>query len=935
MKDENKLYETQRLNNKNQTLSNFYNLNNNKKSMIIEYKNNFNKSSDIGKKINFQKHIYSKSHNLGNLFKSILDKNSQIHLDAYINEEYSNNFDKNLNKIIGEKTDNIMLDYISPNIQSNQRYNPNFKLKKKNSFRKESPIKPIYNNDSNTNDHTLSLNRYYENLDKLKSRNRNNTLNYTKSLTIDNTLSSENQRKNKNYTLSSFNKSNPSCFNKTISTGLGLSQYNLKSLMKRINNYEKQFTDYEEEKKIISEFKLPSSHKIKKSKNIISKISIDLIKNNILDSRNDTSKTYRLKENLLEMRTRLKKDIKKLVHKSNKSNFHTTNDQILHSLEKTNNSEYTKDIIEKIKIINYFISTQPKDRFESDLIRHRKIFVIIDGTVVFNEEVIRGDFVDIPTRRYLSFLEQKKDRLDEFYKFLSRCQKKFRYRIPFQNIFLLNGINVFDLIEIPDCDNALFVSASNIFRGIFLFFDTININNVQKKDYRLLKIQECRKARATKFVKSKKEDYKNKTRKKNIFRLNTKKKKTNIKTFKKYIKKNKFLNEQSFTFGISDKNLEGEEKYYYYSDDDEKVKSNFKNFQKKYPTLISQLIHFNEEEIKINLNRAKLKNDKKINNFISKRLDENTYRGLNILMRNYNNIRAKKFKITLHQDMKPLLKEMKDEISEETKGIFKLYLKKLKILSKKVDDIELNMDLLNENKINKETKLNNLITQNIKKVDDVLYKTTFELNKYYPDLISMNIPAILKTFPKLKRNILYEIYSQFKTLLSICVCINRDLKQIKRGIDFSTFFNCLPQMRSQGYSLAYKIYKTINKLNTECLNWEDYMQGMYTMKSPDIKDKIDVFFHIIDSDGNGFLSFDEVYEISKSSLQRSLGHKIDKNDEVVNTLSTYFANLIFQLVDMPIDEEISIEKIREKILEGQDAAGYLEMFICADSFTNF
>ena len=199
----------------------------------------------------------------------------------------------------------------------------------------------------------------------------------------------------------------------------------------------------------------------------------------------------------------------------------------------------------------------------------------------------------------------------------------------------------------------------------------------------------------------------------------------------------------------------------------------------------------------------------------------------------------------------------------------------------------------------------------------------------------MNIPSILKTFPKLKRNILYDIYTQFKTLLSICVCINRDLKQIKKGIDFPTFFNCLPQMRSQGYSLAYKIYKTINKLNTECLNWEEYMQGMYTMKSPDIKDKIDVFFHIIDSDGNGFLSFDEVYEISKNSLQRTLGDKIDRNDEVINTLSIYFANLIFQLVDMPIDQEISIEKIREKILEGQDAAGYLEMFICADSFTNF
>ena len=928
MKDKCKTNETQTFNYKNETFSNFDNLNKNNSSMIIEYKNYFNKANAFEKKINFHKYFYSKSksYNLGNLFKSILDKNSNIQLDTYINEEYSNNFDKNLNKIISEKTQNIMLDCISPNNQYNQRYNPYFKLNKKNSFKKENPIKPIYDDEYNRNDHLISLNRYYDNLDKIKrSRNRNNTLNYIKSLTINNTSSFECEKNNKNLSLSNYNKSNPSTsFNKTISTGLGLSQFNLKNVMRRINNYEKQFSENKKEKKKISEFKLSSSLKVKKSK---INLSIDLLKNKIVDTKNDPSKTYRLTENLLEMRKRLKKEIKNLVHKSKKTNFNITNDQILYSLEKTNNSEYTKDIIEKIKIINYFISTQPKDRFDSDLIRHRKIFVIIDGTVVFNEEVIRGDFVDIPTRRYLSFFEQKKDRLDEFYKFLSRCQIIFRYRIPFKNIFLLNGLNIFDLIEIPDSDNAIFISASNIFRGIHLFFDNINIDNVQKKDYRLLKIIECRKARAKFHNRIKIEDIKTRKKKKNLL-LNLNKKK-NLKNFKTYVKKKNYIIEQSFTFGISDKNLDEEEKYYYYSDDDKKVKTKFQNFQKKYPTLISQLIYFNEDEMKIDLQKVKMKNNKKINNFNSKRVDENSYKGLNILMRKYNNIRSKKYKITLHQNMKEILKEMKEDISKETKGIFSLYLKKLKILSKKVDDIELNMDFFDE------TNLKNTITRNIKKVDDVLYKTTGELNKYYPDLISMNIPAILKTYPKLKRNILYEIYAQFKTLLSICVCINKDLKQIKKGIDFPTFFNCLPQMRSQGYSLAYKIYKTLNKLNTECLNWEEYMQGMYTMKSPDIKDKIDVFFHIIDSDGNGFLSFDEVYEISKNSLQRTLGDKIDRNDEVINTLSIYFANLIFQLVDMPIDQEISIEKIREKILEGQDAAGYLEMFICADSFTNF
>ena len=66
---------------------------------------------------------------------------------------------------------------------------------------------------------------------------------------------------------------------------------------------------------------------------------------------------------------------------------------------------------------------------------------------------------------------------------------------------------------------------------------------------------------------------------------------------------------------------------------------------------------------------------------------------------------------------------------------------------------------------------------------------------------------------------------------------------------------------------------------------------------------------------------------------RTLGDKNEKDDEVVNCLASYFANLIFQLVDMDIDQEIPMDKIKEKILEGQSAAGYLEMFICADSFT--
>ena len=358
------------------------------------------------------------------------------------------------------------------------------------------------------------------------------------------------------------------------------------------------------------------------------------------------------------------------------------------------------------------------------------------------------------------------------------------------------------------------------------------------------------------------------------------------------------------------------------------------NFKKNHPTLIQQLIFFNENDMKKRIEDSNKKSEKKTNKFLSKRVNEETFKGLNNLMRRYNDIRGKRYKIEIHQNMKSVLQKMEDDVKEGTKGIFSAYLNKLQILSKKDSEYEVDEDKFYDTEKNREKKLQkSIIHKNIQKINDMAHHTIREIDKYYPDLISMNIPAVLKAYPKLKRRVFYDIFIQYKNLLTLCICVNKDLKKINKGLDFPTFFNCLPQMKSQGHLQAMKLYKTLNKLNTDYLNWEEFMQGMLSMKSNNISDKIDIFFNVIDADGNGLLSFDEVYEISKQSLQRTLGDKNDDDDEVVNCLATYFANLIFQLVDMPIDDEIPMDKIKEKILEGQSAAGYLEMFICADSFT--
>jgi Ca2+-binding EF-hand superfamily protein len=100
--------------------------------------------------------------------------------------------------------------------------------------------------------------------------------------------------------------------------------------------------------------------------------------------------------------------------------------------------------------------------------------------------------------------------------------------------------------------------------------------------------------------------------------------------------------------------------------------------------------------------------------------------------------------------------------------------------------------------------------------------------------------------------------------------INRNLSLIKEGIDFDTFFNCNLQINSQGKALAKKIFNAINTLNSKYINWNEYMKGILTLRNKDLNDKLDLFLNIIDEDGNGNLSFEEVYSLSLESLSRNL-----------------------------------------------------------------
>ena len=295
-----------------------------------------------------------------------------------------------------------------------------------------------------------------------------------------------------------------------------------------------------------------------------------------------------------------------------------------------------------------------------------------------------------------------------------------------------------------------------------------------------------------------------------------------------------------------------------------------------------------------------------------------------------------------------LKKEYNLKISDKNskKGLEDLYylynkkrVKEENIVTNRI--IEDNNWIYNFNTEKKQIKNYNDLSQ-----DDIILVGQKKINKLFHDLLIFQLPKL--TEKKYARKILYDIFIEFKNMLLLSMVINKDINIDKKGIDFDTFFNCNIKVNHQGKILAKKLFEVFNKKSgTKYMKINNYLKAMIKMKDSNKENKLDLFFKILDSNSDGYLTYDEINKLSIICLQKialnieeefeefekiKKQNNINQDMQIVEVLADYFCKMIFKLVKIDINEKIPLKTLKEMIMKGGEEADYIELLFGSSNF---
>ena len=91
------------------------------------------------------------------------------------------------------------------------------------------------------------------------------------------------------------------------------------------------------------------------------------------------------------------------------------------------------------------------------------------------------------------------------------------------------------------------------------------------------------------------------------------------------------------------------------------------------------------------------------------------------------------------------------------------------------------------------------------------------------------------------------------------------------GIDLSTLMNDgFPQLKFENAMVVEKLFENIRKdmhPKTQRVTFDSFIELVHSFSTSDVEAKVERFFNLIDEDGNGELSYDEILHLCQRSFQ--------------------------------------------------------------------
>ena len=535
-----------------------------------------------------------------------------------------------------------------------------------------------------------------------------------------------------------------------------------------------------------------------------------------------------------------------------------------------NNEVFLRFIINRF-VTNKKISHQLNKNNINNNQNIRKIYCVMQNSIITNYNDIPGNFFNIPTYSIIKTMELEK-RQKLYQNLLKRLTAKFECKRKITSIFSPNKELITDLLDIKKEFKYIYVSQTIICKSISVVISPnfINLYNNEFQDF-LLGIR-----KSTYILKKN-------------FIMRKRKNKYKIKNITKGIKSKYEKLKPHYSFSAGENEIDNIN-YLYYSDDEEKknqIEKDKNCYINKEGCLKNDFfLYLNEREIGDKL----------------KSLKSNLYFKTPFkLKESYDNFRISfekllsKFRQEVKQKFglnpknfnteKPSKKNKNYDFSDMDNKFEKLF------LQKNFEKIQLNK------KFNKKS-----ITNVDKKV-----------NKQYSYFLSYNIPRIVPN-PKIRKKF-FEIFGEFKDLISIALSLKQNDFILKNGLDFDTFWNCIPEIQDEREFFAKKLFTHMNKSNSSLLNIQDFLKGMNFIKNSDLSEKLELYMNSMDIPNANRINFKDAVKISMQSLLKHLDENMNyKNaDSVLNDLSLFLASYIFDLCGVDKNKSINIEDLKKII----------------------